>query len=108
MALLQFMSAGLPTTAVPTSVHCDHLIQAQVGGEKDLARAISINKEVYDFLASSCAKVSWNEAGSRSGKKSTQQSSFCRAFRSTESVSGSQDPVSSIRSSSKTTPFPVS
>jgi len=56
MALLQFMSAGLPTTAVPTSVHCDHLIQAQVGGEKDLARAISINKEVYDFLASSCAK----------------------------------------------------
>ncbi|KAI5452222.1 Aconitate hydratase mitochondrial, partial [Naganishia albida] len=56
MALLQFMSAGLPTTAVPTSVHCDHLIQAQVGGDKDLARAININKEVYDFLATSCAK----------------------------------------------------
>lgn len=56
MALLQFMSAGLPNVAVPTTVHCDHLIQAQVGGEKDLARAIDINKEVYDFLASASAK----------------------------------------------------
>lgn len=56
MALLQFMSAGLPTVAVPTTVHCDHLIQAQVGGAKDLARAIDINKEVYDFLASASAK----------------------------------------------------
>ncbi|ORY93017.1 aconitate hydratase [Syncephalastrum racemosum] len=56
MALLQFMSAGLPTVAVPTTVHCDHLIQAQVGGVKDLARAIDINKEVYDFLATASAK----------------------------------------------------
>jgi aconitate hydratase len=48
MALLQFMSAGLPTVAVPTTVHCDHLIQAQVGAEKDLPRAKEINKEVYD------------------------------------------------------------
>ena len=56
MAILQFMSAGLPQTAVPTSVLCDHLIQAQVGGVKDLARAIDINKEVYDFLATACAK----------------------------------------------------
>ncbi|CAE6461204.1 unnamed protein product [Rhizoctonia solani] len=56
MALLQFMSAGMPTTAVPTTVHCDHLIEAQVGGAKDLARAISINKEVYDFLATATAK----------------------------------------------------
>ncbi|CAO3636176.1 unnamed protein product [Cunninghamella echinulata] len=56
MALLQFMSAGLPSVAVPTTVHCDHLIQAQVGGVKDLARAIDINKEVYDFLASASAK----------------------------------------------------
>jgi len=56
MALLQFMSAGLPSVAVPTTVHCDHLIEAQVGGEKDLARAIDINKEVYDFLATSTAK----------------------------------------------------
>ena len=56
MAILQFMSAGMPSVANPTTVHCDHLIEAQVGGPKDLARAISINKEVYDFLASSCAK----------------------------------------------------
>ncbi|KAL1412900.1 Aconitate hydratase mitochondrial [Vanrija albida] len=56
MAILQFMSAGLPKTAVPTSVHCDHLIQAQVGSKKDLARAIDINREVYDFLATACAK----------------------------------------------------
>lgn len=56
MALLQFMSAGLPSVAVPTTVHCDHLIEAQVGGEKDLARALDINKEVYDFLASASAK----------------------------------------------------
>ena len=57
MALLQFMSAGMPTTAVPTTVHCDHLIEAQVGGVKDLARACEINKEVYDFLATATAKV---------------------------------------------------
>ncbi len=56
MALLQFMSAGLPTVAVPSTVHCDHLIEAQVGGAKDLARAIEINKEVYDFLATCTAK----------------------------------------------------
>ncbi|KAJ6551393.1 aconitate hydratase [Mycena capillaripes] len=56
MALLQFMSAGMPTAAVPTTVHCDHLIEAQVGGVKDLARAIAINKEVYDFLATATAK----------------------------------------------------
>ena len=51
------MSAGFPTTAVPTTVHCDHLIEAQVGGAKDLARAIELNKEVYDFLATATAKV---------------------------------------------------
>ncbi|KAJ7267427.1 aconitase family-domain-containing protein [Mycena rebaudengoi] len=56
MALLQFMSAGMPTAAVPTTVHCDHLIEAQIGGVKDLARAIDINKEVYDFLATATAK----------------------------------------------------
>ncbi|ORY72720.1 aconitate hydratase [Leucosporidium creatinivorum] len=56
MALLQFMSAGLPTVAVPTTVHCDHLIEAQIGGVKDLARANDINKEVYDFLATCTAK----------------------------------------------------
>ncbi|KAJ4338014.1 Aconitate hydratase mitochondrial [Ascochyta clinopodiicola] len=56
MAILQFMSAGLPSVATPSTVHCDHLIEAQVGNEKDLARAIDINKEVYDFLSTSCAK----------------------------------------------------
>jgi len=56
MAILQFMSAGMPSVQTPTTVHCDHLIEAQVGGEKDLARANDINKEVYDFLASSTAK----------------------------------------------------
>ena len=57
MAILQFMSAGMDTAAVPTTVHCDHLIQAQIGGVKDLERAININQEVYDFLATACAKV---------------------------------------------------
>ena len=52
MALLQFMSAGKPTTAVPSTVHCDHLIQAQVGAKEDLLRATDENKEVYDFLES--------------------------------------------------------
>ncbi|CUM64478.1 uncharacterized protein PRCAT00002083001 [Priceomyces carsonii] len=56
MAILQFMSAGMPQVATPSTVHCDHLIQAQVGGAKDLARAIDLNKEVYDFLSSACAK----------------------------------------------------
>ncbi|HTO94970.1 MAG TPA: aconitase family protein, partial [Bacteroidota bacterium] len=50
MALLQFMSAGIPRVAVPTTVHCDHLIQAQVGAAKDLAAAQKENREVYDFL----------------------------------------------------------
>ncbi|KAJ8457553.1 hypothetical protein ONZ51_g11463 [Trametes cubensis] len=56
MAILQFMSAGMDTAAVPTTVHCDHLIEAQIGGVKDLERAKEINKEVYDFLATATAK----------------------------------------------------
>lgn len=52
MALLQFMSAGRKTTAVPSTVHCDHLIQAQIGAVEDLYRATTENKEVYDFLES--------------------------------------------------------
>ncbi|KAL5498171.1 ACO1_1 [Sanghuangporus vaninii] len=56
MAILQFMSSGMDTVAVPTTVHCDHLIEAQIGGEADLKRAIDINKEVYDFLATATAK----------------------------------------------------
>ncbi|PTR00786.1 aconitase [Mucilaginibacter yixingensis] len=52
MALLQFMQAGRPKVAVPSTVHCDHLIQAKVGATDDLNTAKDINKEVYDFLAS--------------------------------------------------------
>ncbi len=52
MALLQFMTAGKAKTAVPSTVHCDHLIQAEVGAKKDLMKALDVNKEVYDFLAS--------------------------------------------------------
>ncbi len=52
MALLQFMQAGRPTVAVPSTVHCDHLIQAKIGADQDLATANTQNKEVYDFLAS--------------------------------------------------------
>ncbi|GMT45345.1 MAG: aconitate hydratase [bacterium] len=51
MALLQFMQAGKNKTAVPSSVHCDHLIQAKEGADKDLDRAIYTNQEVYDFLS---------------------------------------------------------
>lgn len=40
MAMLQFISSGLPRVAVPSTIHCDHLIEAQIGGEKDLARAM--------------------------------------------------------------------
>jgi aconitate hydratase len=51
MALLQFMQAGKKTTAVPSSVHCDHLIQAKEGADKDLEKANFTNKEVYNFLS---------------------------------------------------------
>jgi aconitate hydratase len=56
MAILQFMMAGKETTAVPTSVHCDHLILAHIGAEADLRTAGITNKEVYEFLSSVCNK----------------------------------------------------
>jgi aconitate hydratase len=52
MALLQFMQAGREQVAVPSTVHCDHLIQAEVGAVTDLNKAKDKNKEVYDFLSS--------------------------------------------------------
>ncbi len=52
MALLQFMQAGKEKVAVPSTVHCDHLIQAKIGALEDLKTAQETNKEVYDFLAS--------------------------------------------------------
>jgi aconitate hydratase len=56
MALLQFMQAQLKKVAVPSTVHCDHLIQARVGAEKDMEEALDENKEVYDFLRSASNK----------------------------------------------------
>ena len=56
MAILQYMVTARDNTAVPTTVHCDHLIQAYVGAQKDLLRAVDENKEVYDFLRSTCAR----------------------------------------------------
>jgi aconitate hydratase len=52
MALLQFMQAGRSQVAVPSTVHCDHLIQAEIGATTDLEKAKNKNKEVYDFLSS--------------------------------------------------------
>lgn len=56
MALLQFMQAQLKTVAVPSTVHCDHLIQARVGADPDMQQALNENAEVYNFLRSACAK----------------------------------------------------
>ena len=56
MALLQFMQAGRAQVAVPSTVHCDHLIQAKTGAKQDLDTALNTNKEVYEFLSSVCNK----------------------------------------------------
>jgi len=56
MALLQFMQAGRNRVAVPSTVHCDHLILAEVGAEDDLRSAKQSNKEIYDFLSTVCNK----------------------------------------------------
>lgn len=56
MAILQFISSGLPKVCVPSSIHCDHLIEAKVGATTDLNKAKEVNKEVYDFLSSAGAK----------------------------------------------------
>jgi aconitate hydratase len=63
MALLQFMVTARDTVSVPTTVHCDHLIQAKVGSSKDLLRAFDENKEVYGFLRSASQRYGlgfWN------------------------------------------------
>jgi len=52
MALLQFMNSGKNKTAVPSTVHCDHLIQAHINGKEDLSVSMKSNKEVFDFLES--------------------------------------------------------
>ncbi|KAL5120512.1 aconitate hydratase [Pleosporales sp. CAS-2024a] len=56
MALLQFMSCGLHATAVPASIHCDHLTVGEKGASTDLPRSIDLNKEIYDFLESAAKK----------------------------------------------------
>ncbi|MEK6972339.1 MAG: aconitase family protein, partial [Thermoproteota archaeon] len=56
MVLLQFMQAGLKQATLPTTVHCDHLIRAQVEGETDMRLSLSENSEVFRFLESSCSK----------------------------------------------------
>ncbi len=56
MAMLQFMQANKKKVAVPSTIHCDHLIRAEMGSEKDLLRAMDENKEVYNFLASAAKK----------------------------------------------------
>ncbi len=67
MALLQFMTAGLPETAVPSTVHCDHLILAKAGAKLDLQVANDENREVYDFLRSVSAKYGIGFWGPGSG-----------------------------------------
>ncbi len=67
MALLQFMTAGLTEAAVPSTVHCDHLIQAKVGAKIDLGVAVDTNREVYDFLKSVSAKYHLGFWGPGSG-----------------------------------------
>ncbi len=56
MVLLQFMHSGKKKAAVPSSIHADHLIQAEVGAATDLKHALSFNREVYDFMASGASK----------------------------------------------------
>jgi len=56
MAMMQFISSGLPKVAVPSTIHCDHLIEARTGGAEDLKRAKDTNEEVYDFLRTASAK----------------------------------------------------
>ena len=56
MAMLQFMLSGRDETAVPSTIHCDHLIRARSGAKEDVERAIEENREVYDFLQSAAAR----------------------------------------------------
>jgi len=67
MAILQFMQSGRKKTAVKSTIHCDHLIQAYQGARKDIQAAIEMNKEVYDFLKSAAAKYGMGFWGPGSG-----------------------------------------
>src|ERR1044072_7082295 len=67
MALLQFMTAGLDEAAVPSTVHCDHLVQAKAGADIDLKFALDINSEVYEFLRTVSARYGIGFSKPRSG-----------------------------------------
>ena len=56
MTMLQFISSGFLKAQVPSTIHCDHLVEAQLGADKDLARDQNINKEIYTFFKSAGAK----------------------------------------------------
>ncbi|XP_042899064.1 aconitate hydratase, mitochondrial [Parasteatoda tepidariorum] len=56
MTMLQFISSGLQKVAVPSTIHCDHFVQAQISGDKDLVRSEDMNKEVFKFLETAAAK----------------------------------------------------
>ena len=66
-AMLQFMQTRRSTTAVPTTQHCDHLIQARVGGASDLKDSIDENEEVYDFLKDAAYKYGVGFCAPRAG-----------------------------------------
>lgn len=62
MALLQFMLCGRDTTAVPSSIHCDHLIRAYRGGDEDVATSVQSEREIYEFLESAANRYAkWCE-----------------------------------------------
>ena len=66
MSILQFMQSGRDKVAVPTTVHCDHLVQARVGAGSDLSEAVVENSEVYKFLESACKRYGmgfWKPGG---------------------------------------------
>jgi aconitate hydratase len=67
MAMLQFMQTGRKKTAVPATIHCDHLVRANEGAEADLRNALTTNREVYDFLSSSAVKYGLGFWGPGSG-----------------------------------------
>ncbi|MCP4681158.1 MAG: aconitate hydratase [Desulfobacterales bacterium] len=67
MAMLQFMQTGRKRTKVPATIHCDHLLRANEGADEDLRKALSTNREVYDFLSSAAAKYGIGFWGPGSG-----------------------------------------
>lgn len=79
MALMQVMSAGMESAAVPTTVHCDHLIVSRDVEAEDLPRALEAHREVYEFMESACQK--FNTGFWRPGAESFTKS-FSRTTRS--------------------------